>query len=623
MICNGNQIPIKGNLGSALIHIRHSLRARAIWADALCINQYDPIDVTEQIQAMREIYSQAYRTIVWLGMDENFDTLLFGPQKLRYPEAAMAILCHIVKQWDPSQPARYYVTERETQLVEAKEQDLDCDFARDLDIYLNSSQSLYSNNVRELEYLFKASWFSRKWVIQEVALSRSVDVLFHNCRISWRWIGLAAAIMRTKYDATLREHRIYNVYKAYLMFRLSEQHDLVPARMTFVELLRLTAGFKTSKPKDVFYAILGMETSDHHPERQPLLEADPFESYEDTCISLAQSALQASRSGPNPLAILLDAGISGSNVAKKPEESSEDEQESTETTESMPSWVPSWKPDQPSLLSPWSLDESFNASKGLQPYLDVGSSHLTVQGTSVSTVLQTCPTAIASENDIASSIDWLSTFPFTQPIARSHLEVYSRTLCAGRDSYGGRERDRAAMVLPFVAFAIYGALPDKKPYHWINMARKALPKPQQDPWDHEKVSSGSYYRRRSEWNTEWVTARERFGQIAGLAARGRRLFLTASGHVGLGPRETTIGDIVCILGGSSMPLILRTGDGKCKVLVGPCFVDDIMDGEAVSAAKSKNSIFGPLWSDSFRESAKQVETGSAVDGPQIREIIIQ
>ncbi|KAK1948741.1 hypothetical protein LY78DRAFT_535188, partial [Colletotrichum sublineola] len=137
--CNEHQVPVKGNLGSALIHLRHPSRARAIWVDALCINQNDAFEVTEQIQAMAETYRQAYRTIVWLGMmPESSATHLCKAHSLKYPEAAMEALCHIVKHWDPSK------------------------------------------SVREL---FRASWFSRKWVIQEVTLSPSVDVLFHNCRI--------------------------------------------------------------------------------------------------------------------------------------------------------------------------------------------------------------------------------------------------------------------------------------------------------------------------------------------------------------------------------------------------------------------------------------------------------
>lgn len=573
---------------------------------------------------MREIYRQAYRTIVWLGMmSESEATLESDTHSLKYPEAAIASLCHIVKQWDPSQPVKYFVTNPTTWSVETKESDPDCSFARNLSALSRNSSTAYPMGLWPLIRLFQATWFSRKWVIQEVAMSPLVDVLFHNCRISWRWLGLAAAVLRTKFDVVIRKHGLYNVYHAYLIFRLWESSDFNPSRLTFVEILRLTAGFMTSEPKDIFFAVLGLETSDHYPEHRPLLKADYRLSYEDICISFARSILEASRSGHSPLAMLLDAGISDGEIRRQSNYSIKEQ--STSTRQSMPSWVPSWKPGRPSLLSPSSLDDRFEASNGLEFYMNISSpAQLKLHGIHISTVLWTSDVAITSENGIASSIDWLSKFPFTTPIKFSHLKVYSRTLCAGRDSYGSREHDHAAMVLPFVAFAIYGAIPDLKPYHWINTARQTLPKDQQDPWNHEESSAvGNYRNKLGSWNKEWVASRERFGHVAGTVARGRRLFLTAAGHVGLGPCETAAGDSVCVVGGCSMPLVLRSGDGQYDVLVGPCYVDDIMDGEAVNAVKSGERLLGPLWSNSFRLAAAGVETYSAPSEHRVQQIVIQ
>jgi hypothetical protein len=40
-----------------------------LWADAICINQMDPVEKASQILHMGEIYSQAHRVVVWLGKD--------------------------------------------------------------------------------------------------------------------------------------------------------------------------------------------------------------------------------------------------------------------------------------------------------------------------------------------------------------------------------------------------------------------------------------------------------------------------------------------------------------------------------------------------------------------------
>lgn len=57
-----------------------------------------------------------------------------------------------------------------------------------------------------------------------------------------------------------------------------------------------------------------------------------------------------------------------------------------------------------------------------------------------------------------------------------------------------------------------------------------------------------------------------------------RVFETESGDVGLGPKGCQPGDIVCLLSGSSVPVVLRIID--CYyVHVGTCFVPNLMDGE--------------------------------------------
>lgn len=573
IVCNGHELPVKGNLGCALVHLRHPSRARAIWVDAICINQEDAAEVSEQIQTMPEIYGQAYRTVVWLGMKSQASAAtIYEPLSMSSPEAAMALVCHIVKSWDASQLASYCVMDPVLRTVEVRGVDSDSEFTRKLDSLFSSSP--YFQIMDPLRDLFGVAWFGRKWVIQEVALSRSVNVMFHNCSISWRWIGLAAAIMRMRFDEALRAHRLYHVYHAYLMFRLSENYHLDLASMSFVELLRLTSSFKTGEQKDLFFSVSGLETSDHSLARHPLLTAADYRmSYDDLCTTMARRIIDAARSKPYPMSILED---SGGPKSKSPRNT-------------IPSWVPDWTEGRPGMLSPWSLDDNFAASRGLEIYLDTSSSDnsLAVQGLHLSTVLSPCGREIKDENGIAASIDWLNEFPCTL----SHLEVYSRTLCAGRDAQGRRERDRAAMVLPFVSFAMYGVHPGTDQFRWLNGCRESLAGEDRSPW------SVSTDRRSSRWNEKWIAARQRFSCAAGLVARNRRLFTSESGHVGLGPGDIAAGDEVWVLAGAAVPFILRGREDGRKTLVGPCYIDDVMDGEAVSAAKSGERHVGLLWSD--------------------------
>ncbi|KAI0097430.1 heterokaryon incompatibility protein-domain-containing protein [Nemania sp. FL0031] len=55
------------NLYSALRFLRYADHARALWVDALCINQDDDDERNHQVRLMNHIYSKAKQVIAWLG----------------------------------------------------------------------------------------------------------------------------------------------------------------------------------------------------------------------------------------------------------------------------------------------------------------------------------------------------------------------------------------------------------------------------------------------------------------------------------------------------------------------------------------------------------------------------
>ena len=55
---------------------------------------------------------------------------------------------------------------------------------------------------------------------------------------------------------------------------------------------------------------------------------------------------------------------------------------------------------------------------------------------------------------------------------------------------------------------------------------------------------------------------------------------TTDGRIGMVPQSSRPGDQVWIVFGCSVPVVVRVS-GERKELVGECYVDGIMDGEAV------------------------------------------
>jgi hypothetical protein len=65
------EVKITPNLDIALRHLRHRLLIRIVWVDAVCINQKNLPEKTDQVAIMKRIYQCAVRTLVWLGTSGN------------------------------------------------------------------------------------------------------------------------------------------------------------------------------------------------------------------------------------------------------------------------------------------------------------------------------------------------------------------------------------------------------------------------------------------------------------------------------------------------------------------------------------------------------------------------
>lgn len=70
--------------------------------------------------------------------------------------------------------------------------------------------------------------------------------------------------------------------------------------------------------------------------------------------------------------------------------------------------------------------------------------------------------------------------------------------------------------------------------------------------------------------------------------KGRASFATRNGHIGLGPQSIRAGDQACIVLGCNSLLILRSNDAQTFEVVGECYIDGFMEGEALLSALPRN-----------------------------------
>jgi hypothetical protein len=165
------------NLYAALHQLRHPHHDKVVWIDAICINQ-DKDDKeakkekTGQLKLMGKIYTQAQQTIVWLGQETYASSLGFK---------AIRALCPIMlrRLEDP-----HKLQDRALQEPSGFFQ----------------SQTYHWRSILHtsaLLQLLQNPYFTRVWIIQEIALSQDIEFQLGPESVSMKQLEAAAATLST------------------------------------------------------------------------------------------------------------------------------------------------------------------------------------------------------------------------------------------------------------------------------------------------------------------------------------------------------------------------------------------------------------------------------------------
>jgi len=129
---------IGSNLHDALKHLRQKKESITIWADAVCINQRNVQERNHRVQRMRDIYSTADHTIIYLGNEKPNNTT----------RSAWRFLLRQSDWFHKTYP------------------NLHADF-----------QNGFRDGHKHVEYkILTFPWFRRVWVLQEVVVSKKVFI---------------------------------------------------------------------------------------------------------------------------------------------------------------------------------------------------------------------------------------------------------------------------------------------------------------------------------------------------------------------------------------------------------------------------------------------------------------
>ncbi|KAN0113355.1 Heterokaryon incompatibility protein (HET) domain containing protein [Hyaloscypha variabilis] len=256
---DGKSFAIRQNLWDCLAQIRQPTSIVRIWADAISINQKDIDERNSQVKLMGNIYSSATSVVAWLGKAET---------------SAGRVL----------QPYLQVPTEDKHEV----------NFLNDVNacwwMYTGSLES--RNSIHRvwdaILHLCQRPYWTRRWIIQEIALAKNVIICYGAVKIPWllfaswcRIIEGAEMDMIADSDPLYEGHTFHapytNAMRNYAVYELSKyvrsfsQAKEKAQRKLLADLVFDFHYARCSDPRDSIYALLSMASDQDNSKR---LEVD-------------------------------------------------------------------------------------------------------------------------------------------------------------------------------------------------------------------------------------------------------------------------------------------------------------------------------------------------------------
>jgi hypothetical protein len=269
----GGLLKITENLSQALRRFRLAYKPRSLWADAVCINQQDDVEKGHQVAMMSKIYRNATTVLIWLGEET--------------PEIETAI--------------RFLDNLAETKSWEATEQAVDINLWFSPPTLAGDPQEgarvLAQAKENHIHKLYGRDWFTRLWIVQEVALAKSAILHCGSRELYWNrftksmtYLKGASNTLHVALEEMVAFDRAWNIIDIDQHWQNVQMGGFVVSNYHHfgVYLYRLRQQ-KCTDDRDRVFALLGLKASYIPVDIEPDYTKSPFEIYKELALELPRS----------------------------------------------------------------------------------------------------------------------------------------------------------------------------------------------------------------------------------------------------------------------------------------------------------------------------------------------
>lgn len=284
---SGLPIFLTPNCAAAMRRLRRRYAARPVWIDAVCIDQAGKAERTHQVSLMARIYTQARQVVVYTGEANLSPVKLFAwLEGLDGRSLDVPVLMRRLRLLTPFQTMNSVVDDAIHLLRLATGGD-SSSFLTDPSV-VKSSLSISPSELQELIHDFiSRRWFSRVWVVQELALVdvRNTVVLAGDEEVSAVRVMHAVSLLQSDhYSASVKGNDAIDIFVLLARGALGTYYGSGNGqRYTashLLDMLIATRAHASEDPRDKIFAVLSIARewddatfirgrSDSHRERLP------------------------------------------------------------------------------------------------------------------------------------------------------------------------------------------------------------------------------------------------------------------------------------------------------------------------------------------------------------------
>lgn len=535
ILINGCLFAVTESAFDILLSLRSTFRDRVLWIDAICINQEDHNEKSQQVELMRDIYQNASRVIVYPGSGWQFR---LAAQMILELRVALQI------SW----------------------------------IDLSRTRLKYARSRSALMRLLTHEYFTRAWIVQEIAVAPKVDLYLAGKYLSWdTFFETAEALFKPERRHSIAQNSSEGSMRALpkscygnlvvlnALNQVSGPNRHYLPQPTLEDVIFFTRGFRATDARDLLFALLGLVG---HGFIHKLIRPDYTKSCEEVFVNVARYVLMY-QDEPS-VNILALAGI-GNPKTRRP----------------LPSWVPDLSQEliNDPFTNVYLAPNRFRASGESQAKVKEGPNPnvLAVGGVLCNTVVAVNQDTLIDEIiDKGDTIDVYHTSKSKLDFAMAAMTLIQKHSKLWRDGPSSA-LNRLWSVLVANRVNTRSECPSSEYQDvfglWFGFSKEWVRASFQE---NVKLAERGWF---SHYEPYFAEIRG-YGFDMTLACARRCFAISDEGRLCLVPRLSQEGDVIFIPHGAQTPYLIRRCDLEettiAYELIGEAFVDGIMEGEIMS-----------------------------------------